>query len=46
MDSPVSMDSFITQLPLRRIISQGRIEFSGISIKSPGTNSSDNIVYL
>ena len=39
IDSPVSMLSFITDVPLMRIKSQGMVPWDGISITSPGTSS-------
>jgi hypothetical protein len=38
-DSPVSILSFTKQLPVKRIISQGIIVYSGTIITSPGTRS-------
>ena len=46
MDSPLSIASFTTHVPFNRIISQGIVSFSGICMRSPGTKSSESIVYL
>ena len=43
-DSPVSMASFMTQDPLKRIKSHGIIVSSGITTISPGTRSLLDIV--
>ena len=40
-DSPVNMASLTIHVPFKRIRSQGNTVFSGTSIISPGTNSSE-----
>jgi len=46
IDSPVSIDSFITHDPLSKITSQGMIYPSGISIISPGTKFNELTFFL
>lgn len=45
IDSPVNIDSFITQEPFSRITSQGRMKPSLISIISPATKWSEDISF-
>ena len=46
MDSPVNMLSLIIQLPFNKIQSQGTVQPSLTSMRSPGTIYLDIICYL